>query len=75
MPLPILNFCLSQIFNTTWAETVISNHALAARDEMTMLFSDFILLADTKGYNLVELKNLGSLATRSEERVASGDLH
>ena len=48
------------VFNTKWAETVISNHALAARDEMEMLFNDFILLAEEKGYNLNELKKLGT---------------
>jgi 2-dehydropantoate 2-reductase len=59
-PLPILNWVLSFIFNTKWAETVISNHALAARTEMEMLFNDFILLAENKGYNLKELKKLGT---------------
>ena len=58
IPLPILNYFIAQIFNTKWAETFISNHALAARDEMEMLFNDFILLAENKGYNLNELKKL-----------------
>jgi 2-dehydropantoate 2-reductase len=58
IPLPILNFFMRLIFNTKWAETVISNHALAARDEMEMLFNEFILLAEGKGYNLNELKEL-----------------
>ena len=59
-PLYILNFIMPFVFNTKWAETVVSNHALAARKEMEMLFNDFILLADGKGYNLKELKKLGS---------------
>ena len=54
----ILNFIIPFVFNTKWAETVISNHALAARNEMEMLFDDFILLAENKGYNLIELKKL-----------------
>ena len=61
LPLPILNWLVPLIFNTKWAETFISNHALAARDEMEMLFNDFILLAENKGYNLNELKKLSTL--------------
>ncbi len=61
IPLPILNCVMPLIFNTKWAETVISNHALAARDEMEMLFNDFILLAEDNGYNLNELKKLNTL--------------
>ena len=57
-PLCILNFIMPFVFNTKWAETVISNHALAAREEMEMLFDDFILLAACKGFNLNELKKL-----------------
>ena len=60
IPLSLLNWFMPLIFNTKWAETVISNHALAARDEMEMLFNDFILLAKEKGYNLNELKKLGT---------------
>ena len=58
VPLRILNFFIPFVFNTKWAETVISNHALAARDEMEMLFNDFILLAKDRGYNFNELKRL-----------------
>lgn len=61
IPLPILNRFMPLIFNTKWAETVISDHALAVRDEMKMLFNDFILLAEGKGYNLNELKKLSTL--------------
>ena len=57
-PLFILNFVIPLVFKTKWAETVISNHALAARAEMEMLFNDFILLAKGKEYNLTELKTL-----------------
>ena len=60
IPLPILNWLMALVFNTKWAETVISNHALTARDEMEMLFNDFILLAEEKGYTLKELKKLGT---------------
>jgi len=57
-PLWLLNFVMPFVFNTKWAETVISNHALAARSEMEMLFNDFNLLAKDKGFNLTELKKL-----------------
>lgn len=57
-PLWMLNLVMSFVFNTKWAETVISNHALAARDEMKMLFDDFVLLAAHKNVNLTELKKL-----------------
>ncbi len=59
-PLPILNWLLPLVFNTKWAETFISNHALAARDEMEMLLNEFILLAEDRGYNSNELKKLSS---------------
>ncbi len=57
-PLWVLNLVMPFVFNTKWAESVISNHALAARDEMDMLFNDFILLGQKKGYDLIELKKL-----------------
>jgi len=60
-PLCVLNFVMPFVFNTKWAETVISNHALAARGEMEMLFNDFNLLAKDKGFNLTELKKLNAL--------------
>ena len=62
VPLCIMNFIIPFVFDTKLAETVISNHALAARDEMEMLFNDFILLAEDKGYNLNELKKLSTLS-------------
>lgn len=58
IPISILNLIIPLIFNTKWAETVISNHALSGRDEMEMLTKDFIILAESKGYELVELKKL-----------------
>lgn len=58
IPLSILNFSIPFLFNTKWAETVISNHALLGREEMEMLTNDFIILAESKGYDLVELKKL-----------------
>lgn len=59
-PLCVLNFVMPFVFNTKWAETVISNHALAARGEMEMLFNDFNLLAKNKGFTLTELKKLNT---------------
>lgn len=58
IPLPVLDWLLPLVFDTKWAETVISNHALTARDEMEMLFNDFILLAQNRQCNLKELKKL-----------------
>ncbi|MBI5220079.1 MAG: ketopantoate reductase family protein [Bacteroidia bacterium] len=58
IPVSILNFLFPFIFNTKWAETVISNHALSGRGEMEMLSRDFIALAESKGCDLVELKKL-----------------
>jgi 2-dehydropantoate 2-reductase len=58
IPLTILNLIIPYIFNTKWAETVISNHALSGRYELEMLMNDFVALAESKGYDLVELKKL-----------------
>lgn len=58
IPLTILNLIVPYILNTKWAETVISNHALSGRHELEMLMNDFIALAESKGYDLVELKKL-----------------
>lgn len=49
---------ISALFNTKWAETVISNHALSARSEMEMLTNEFIGLAKSYGYDLSELQKL-----------------
>ena len=43
-----------------WAETVMSNHALPAREEMEMLTSDFIQLAENNGVELKFLKEMVS---------------
>ncbi|MCY2685649.1 ketopantoate reductase family protein [Salinimicrobium sp. TH3] len=58
MPLWILNITMKYVFNTKWAETVISNHALNARNEMKVISNDFIALAKEKGYHLKEFKKL-----------------
>lgn len=57
-PLWMLNLIMPIVFNTKWAEMVISNHALAARGEMEMLCNEFILLAKNKGYTLNYLNTL-----------------
>lgn len=59
VPLFLLNCSMPFVFNSKWAETVISNHALAGRAEMEMLYSDFLALAGEKGYDLHEFKKLG----------------
>lgn len=58
LPLFALNVIMKLVFNTKWAETVISNHALNAREEMEVISNDFIELARSKGFNLGELKKL-----------------
>lgn len=45
MPRSILNILMSMTYRTKWAETVISNHALVAREEMKVLANDFMSLA------------------------------
>ncbi len=46
------------VYNTKWAETVISNHALNARKEMELICNEFIELAESKGFQLYEFKKL-----------------
>ena len=66
-PLTFLNLLIPIIFNTKWAETVISNHALSGRNEMEMLTNDFIALAESKGYDLVELKKLNKKPAHNKQ--------
>lgn len=40
------------IYNTRFAETLISNHAKNAQNEMAALNNDFIDLANSRGYQL-----------------------
>lgn len=58
LPLPILNFVMRLVFNTKWAETVISNHALNARNEIEVISNDFLTLAKLKGFQLNEFRKL-----------------
>ena len=60
MPLWILNLTMKYAFNTKWAETVISNHALNAKIEMKVISNEFIELARSKGYQLKEFEKLVS---------------
>jgi len=57
-PLWLLNFSMRLVFNTRWAETVISNHALNARSEMKVISYEFVELANSKGYELTEFEKL-----------------
>jgi 2-dehydropantoate 2-reductase len=57
-PLFMLGLVMKYLFNTKWAETVISNHALNARQEMELISNEFIELAESKGFQLVEFKKL-----------------
>lgn len=58
LPLYILNVVMKLVFKTKWAETVISNHALNARDEMELVSNDFLGLAASKGFRLEEFEKL-----------------
>jgi len=58
IPTFLLSVIMSRILNTQWAETVMSNHALAARNEMEILTSDFIQLAENYGFDLKYLKEM-----------------
>jgi len=58
VPISILDFLMKFVFNTKWAETVISNHAQNARSEMKVISNEFIDLAKSKGYDLIEFKKL-----------------
>lgn len=58
LPLFMLNPLMRLAYNTRWAETVISNHALNARHEMEIITRDFINLAESKGFKLIELQKL-----------------
>jgi len=64
MPMGILNLIMKYAFNTKWAETVISNHALNARSEMKVICDEFIELAKSKGYNLKEFEILNETINR-----------
>lgn len=56
----LLNYFLSKLYSTKWAETVISNHTLAARPEMKLLADEFIQLAEQKNYSIPNYKRLAS---------------
>lgn len=60
LPLWILNLTMRFAYNTKWAETVISNHALNARNEMKVISYELIKLAKSKGYNLKEFEKLAA---------------
>lgn len=57
-PLWLLNLIMRFAFNTRWAETVISNHALNAKDEMRVISREFIKMAKVKGFELNEFKKM-----------------
>ncbi len=55
LPFWVLNLVMKLVFNTKWAETVISNHALVAREEMEVIANEFVTLASSPGFELMEL--------------------
>ena len=60
-PLWIMDIIMKRMFNSKWAETVISNHSIKAKDEMILLTKEFIRIAEEKGYELKELKLFSGL--------------
>ncbi len=48
----LLNQILKTIYKTKFAETLISNHAINAKQEMKLLNNDFAYLAESKGSSL-----------------------
>ena len=58
IPTFLLSKIMSRIFNTRWSETVMANHAFAAKREMEVLTSDFIHLAESNGIELKYLKEM-----------------
>lgn len=58
LPLCILNRIMRIVFNTKWAETAISNHALNAKQEMELISNEFLELAQEKGFKLNEFRRL-----------------
>jgi len=57
-PLWLLNILMKYVYNTKWAETVICNHALNAKQEMRVISKEFFELAKSKGFNLKEFEKL-----------------
>jgi 2-dehydropantoate 2-reductase len=60
-PLWFLNRIMSLAFNTRWAETFISNHALNAREEMRVISLKFLEMAKERGFELKEFKKIVNL--------------
>ena len=58
LPLWMLNLIMKYLYNTKWAETVISNHALNAEHEMRTISREFLKLANENGYKLNQFKKL-----------------
>ena len=51
-PIWLLNLALKLMYKTKFAETLISNHALNAKQEMSLLSNDFAEFAQRKGVTL-----------------------
>lgn len=58
LPLFVMNPLMSCVFNTRWAETVISNHALNAKHEMEVITGEFLKLAESRGFRLHHMQKL-----------------
>jgi 2-dehydropantoate 2-reductase len=57
-PLGLLNFIMKHAYNTKWAETNFYTPAITTPKEFELLSSDFIKLAESKGFDLKEFKKL-----------------
>jgi 2-dehydropantoate 2-reductase len=54
----ILNSMMKLVYNTKWAETVISTPALATPDDYERMSEDFVEMAASMNFDLVEMKKL-----------------
>lgn len=59
-PLWLMNIIMKTVYNSKWAETVISNHTITAREEMKQLTEEFIKIAEEQKYDLRYFKLLAS---------------
>jgi 2-dehydropantoate 2-reductase len=59
-PTSVISFFLRKIYSTKWANTVIANHSLNARNEMHMLSEGFIIQVRERGGTIPFFEKLAS---------------
>lgn len=69
IPVWLMSAVMRPILASKWAETVIANHALAARGEMEMLTRDFLKLATDNGCQLKYLTKMTGCGTTKNNLV------